>query len=154
MISLNGLASTLDPLVAALLRSPLHGIASKGLMVLCWTGRESGRRFDLPVGYQRDGSSMIVLISKPNEKRWWRNFREPWPAELRIRGRVREATGVVVEPGSDEFFERIETTLRQLPWVGRQLGIEVRKGEALNAAQREVLGDPCGVVRFEIPETS
>jgi len=150
MISLNDLASPLNPLVVALLRSPLHGVASKGLMVLSWTGRRSGRRFSIPVGYQRDGDAVIVLISKPTEKRWWKNFREPWAAELLIRGRVREATGAVVEPGSEEFFERVETTLRRLPWMGGQLGIEYRRGVALTDEQRGVLRQRCWVVRFEL----
>jgi hypothetical protein len=150
MISLNDLASPLNPLVVALLRSPLHGVASKGLMVLSWTGRRSGRRFSIPVGYQRDGDSVIVLISKPAEKRWWKNFREPWAAELLIRGQVRGATGAVVEPGSEEFFERVETTLRRLPWMGGQLGIEYRRGEPLSDGEREVLTEQCGVVRFAL----
>jgi hypothetical protein len=150
MISINDLISPINPLVAALLRSPLHFIASKGLMLLSWNGRRSGRSFSIPVGYQRDGNAVIVLISKPGEKTWWKNFREPWAAELLIRRCLRQATGTCVAPGSPEFFERVETTLTQLPWMGKQLGIDYQRGQDLDDEQRTILMQKCGVVRFEL----
>jgi hypothetical protein len=150
IISINDLISPINPLVAALLRSPLHFLASKGLLLLSWNGRRSGRTFSIPVGYQRDGNAVIVLISKPGEKTWWKNFREPWAAKLLIRRRLHPATGECLKPGSREFFEWVETTLRQLPWMGSQLGIEYRRGQALDEEQRAVLMRQCGVVRFEL----
>jgi hypothetical protein len=150
MISINDLVSPINPLVAALLRSRLHFIASKGLMLLSWQGRRSGREFCIPVGYQRDRNAVIVLISKPDEKSWWKNFRNPWAAELLIRGRLQSATGTQLVPGSPEFFERVETTLRQLPWMGKQLGIRYRRGQNLDDDQRTILMQKCGVVRFEL----
>ena len=150
MISLDDLASPINPLVTALLRSPLHVVASKGLLLLSWSGRRSGRTFRIPVGYQRDGQAVIVMISKPSEKTWWKNFRSAWPAELTIRGRVLDAMGEWLEPGSPEFFERVETTLRRLPWMGRQFGIHYRRGQTLGDEQRAGLMRKCGVVRFEL----
>ena len=141
MISLNDLTTPLNPLIIALLRSRLHGIGSRQMMVLSWKGRKSGRRFSIPVAYQRegaDGRSIVVLISKVDKKRWWKNFRDPWPAELLLRGRVREATG----------FDKILMTFERLPWLGGQMGITYRKGEALSQEQRRVLCRECGVVRF------
>ncbi len=151
MISLTDLTTPLNPLVIALLRSRLHGIGSRQMMVVSWTGRKSGRRFSIPVAYQRkgaDGREIVVLISKVNKKRWWKNFREPWPAELLLRGRVREATGHWVEPGSDEYFDKILMTFERMPWLGGQMGITYRKGEALSEEQQRVLCRECGVVRF------
>ncbi len=150
MISLNKLASPTNPLVIALLRSPLHFVTSKALMLLSWSGRKSGQSFSIPVGYQQDGDTVIVLITKPAEKSWWKNFREPWAAELTMRGRVLAATGVWLKPGSDEFFERVQMTLERLPWLGGQFGIHYRRGEALDEQQRQVLMRACGVVRFEL----
>jgi len=150
MISINDLISPINPLVVALLRSRLHFVASKGLMLLSWKGRRSGREYCIPVGYQRDDNAVIVLISKPDEKTWWKNFRLPWSAELLIQGRLRSATGTCVEPGSPEFFIRVEATLRRLPWMGKQLGIEYRRNRDLDADQRATLMRKCGVVRFEL----
>ena len=96
MLSINDLVSPVNAWVVALLRSPLHPLASKGLMVVSWSGRRTGKGFAIPVGYQVDGDGVVVMLSKREEKSWWKNFRTAWPAELHVRGVRREATGVVV----------------------------------------------------------
>ncbi len=150
MILLDDLVSPVNPIVVGLLRSRLHFIASKGLMAVSWSGRKSGRRFTIPVGYQRDGKSVIVLLSKPRKKSWWKNFRTPWPAELLVQGQKRAVIGEWLEPGSAEFFERVETTLRRLPWMGRQFGgVRYDKEKGLSAEQREILCDKAGAIRFD-----
>lgn len=150
MVLLNDLVSPLNRLVVGLLRSPLHPLASKGLMVVSWTGRRSGRSFSIPVGYQRDGEDVVVLLSKPAEKTWWKNFRSSWPAELWIAGRSLKALGQWIEPGSDAFYPPIETTLRRLPWMGSQFGgIQLDPNVGLTEAQRQIVSEKVGVVRFE-----
>ena len=79
-INVDALASRLNPLVVAILRTPLvHWLLSPGLMLLTVTGRRSRRRYTIPVGYQRDGSDLIVLVSEAPKKQWWRNCREAQP---------------------------------------------------------------------------
>jgi hypothetical protein len=41
-----------NPLARRLLRSPLHGLASGRLALITYTGRHSGRRYTIPVGYR------------------------------------------------------------------------------------------------------
>ena len=155
MISINDLVSPMNGLVAALLRSPLHGIASKGLMIVAWSGRRSGRRFSIPVGYQVFGDDIVVLISKREEKNWWRNFGSPWPAELLLRGRSRPVVGEVVEVGSPQFFDYCERTLKRLPWMASQFGgFRYDKAAGLDDAQRALLAANVGAVRFGAPESS
>ena len=45
----------------ALLRSPFHGIASRNLCLFIYTGRRSGRHFETPLSYVRDGSTIWLL---------------------------------------------------------------------------------------------
>jgi hypothetical protein len=119
-------------------------------MVVSWSGRRSGRHFSIPVGYQTDGDAVIVLLSKPREKSWWKNFRDPWPAELLIRRQQRAVIGQWVEPGNTEFFERIEETLRRLPWMGGQFGgIRYDPDRGLSGEERKILCEKTGVIRFE-----
>jgi hypothetical protein len=153
VISINDLVSPANGVVAALLRSPLHFIASKGLMLLGWSGRTSGRTFSIPVGYQRKGDVLIVLISKRDEKSWWKNFRTPWPADLHVRGERHTAMGEVIAPGSEAFFEHIEGTLKRLPWMGGQFGgARYDAAVGLTEAQRATLCEHVGAVRFEITD--
>jgi hypothetical protein len=153
MISINDLISPANGLVAALLRSRFHAVASKGLMLVCWSGRQSGRRFSIPVGYQRDGDGLIVLISKPGSKTWWKNFRSPWPADLHVRGERHTAMGELVPAGSADFYAYCELTLRRMPWMGSQFGgIKYDRESGLDDEQRRTLCEHVGAVRFEITD--
>jgi hypothetical protein len=59
----------------ALLRSPFHGIASANLCIVLYTGRRSGRRFETPLSYVRDGGRVLLLSSV--DTGWWTNFLPP-----------------------------------------------------------------------------
>jgi hypothetical protein len=140
----------LNTLVIGVLRSPLHFIASKGLMVMRWEGKKSGRAFAIPVGYQPAETGVVVMLSKPSEKSWWKNFRSPHPARLCVRGVERSAIGTWLEPGSREFFDRVETTLRRLPWMASQFGnFEYDVNVGLTEEQRAIVIEHVGAVRFE-----
>ena len=76
-------------LVALLLRSPLHPVASRQLAVITVTGRRSGREHSFPVGYSRSGEQVTIPVMWPQRKLWWRNLRGGAPVRLRLRGEVR-----------------------------------------------------------------
>ncbi|MYR05581.1 nitroreductase family deazaflavin-dependent oxidoreductase [Gordonia sp. SID5947] len=68
-------ASIVNKLVTPVLRLPvLSSLLGRSIMVLRYTGRTSGKTFELPVGYRRDGDDVIVGVAMPDKKRWWRNF--------------------------------------------------------------------------------
>lgn len=73
----------INPVLAWVLRSPLHAPLSRVLMLLTFTGRRSGRPYTTPVGYHVDGAHLLVFTHSP----WWRNLRGGAPVELRLRGR-------------------------------------------------------------------
>lgn len=74
----------INPLMALLLRSPLHRLLSGSLMLITFTGRRSGRSFKTPVRYIcNDG---IVRCFTASENQWWRNLRGGSPVTLRISG--------------------------------------------------------------------
>ena len=81
------IASRAKPLVAAILRAPLHPLLSFGLLLISFEGRRTGRRYAFPVGYQWSGETITVLASRARRKSWWRNFREPRPVEVLVRGK-------------------------------------------------------------------
>jgi hypothetical protein len=45
----------LNPLIAGLLRSPLHGLASRDLLLLTYVGAKTGMRRTLPLSYVEVG---------------------------------------------------------------------------------------------------
>jgi hypothetical protein len=151
-MSADRLFSRLNPLVGAVLRSPLHWLLSPGLALLSVTGRRSGRTFTFPVGYQRDGKTVTIAVSEAREKQWWRNLREPAEVELRLRGRLRRGRGELVAPESEAFRSAAETTLRRVPGMGRVFKVAFDRRTGLTDAQLEQLGREIAIVRIVLDE--
>jgi len=55
-----------NPVLKAVLRSPLHRLLSRKLMLLTVTGRKSGRRYTLPVGRYQSPDGTFVLSAGGN----------------------------------------------------------------------------------------
>jgi hypothetical protein len=74
--------------VAAMAASPrFGGLINGNIAMLTYTGRRTGRKFSIPVGYRRDGDEITVGVSMPEAKTWWRNFLgDGAPLVLRLDG--------------------------------------------------------------------
>ncbi|HET9102703.1 MAG TPA: nitroreductase/quinone reductase family protein [Solirubrobacteraceae bacterium] len=83
---------TANPVVTAVLRSPLHPLLSRGLALITVTGSRSGRRYTFPVSYRQHGDQVTVTVGWPERKRWWRNLSHGGRVELQVRGRRRGGT--------------------------------------------------------------
>jgi hypothetical protein len=151
-VSVDGALSLLNPLVAALLRSPLHPLLSSGLLLLTVKGRNSGRRYSIPVGYQGDGDDLVVMVSEARRKQWWRNYYEPGPVSVRLRGRDLTGRAELVAPGSDEFCALVERTLEQTPWMGRVFHVDYDVRNGLRADQFDALGEEIAIVRIRLDD--
>lgn len=134
-----------NPVVRAVLRSPLHGILSRRLMLIEVRGRRTGRMHTFPVGYVRDGDTLHVLVGDYRTKTWWRNFEGGAPARLTLRGRSVRAVGEVLRWESDP--QALTAALARYAstsgFVRRSLRItgsaHTPDLEALRAAAREVV---------------
>jgi deazaflavin-dependent oxidoreductase (nitroreductase family) len=83
-------------LVRAILRSPLHGLLSRRLMLLTVIGRRTGRRYTFPVEYVSDGRHVTVVAGAAASKTWWLNLTRTSPVVVRIRGRNRNGIAHIV----------------------------------------------------------
>jgi hypothetical protein len=116
--------AALNPLVQALLRSPIHGIASANLCVFHYTGRRSGRRFTTPLSFMRE-DSMVRLLSSHNT-RWWNNFLDgPVDVEIEIERKTYRAKAQTLVEDSPEYREGIRTFLSAVPRDARVYGIKL-----------------------------
>jgi deazaflavin-dependent oxidoreductase (nitroreductase family) len=79
-----------NPVVASILRSPLHGLMSKSVMLLTYRGRRSGRSITTPISYVQDGEDLLAVASRDHA--WWKNLRGGAPVRVRLRGRQLEGT--------------------------------------------------------------
>lgn len=84
--------SVVNPTMKAILRSPFHGLLSKNLMELSFTGRKSGKQYRVPVGYTRDGNTLTLF----SHAKWARNFEGGAPVVVRLEGTERKATARII----------------------------------------------------------
>jgi deazaflavin-dependent oxidoreductase (nitroreductase family) len=122
VVSLRFLNRFVNPFVRALLRSPFHPLASSALVVITYTGRQTGRRRSLPVLYARDGERLVVVVGSAERKRWWRNLRGGGPVEVRLRGQDRRGRGRVVS-AEPELEQGLGLYLARFPRAAKSLGI-------------------------------
>jgi hypothetical protein len=105
----------------ALLRSPLHGIASSNLCILSYTGRRSGRRYETPLSYVRDGGRVLLLSSV--DTGWWTNFLPPkgnpgWagePVEVLAAGESLRGRARTIQHDRERLRESVLLFLKKLP---------------------------------------
>ena len=92
-----------NPAIKGLLGSRFAGPMGKALMLLRFTGRRSGKLYTTPVGYVRDGDSVVVVTSPTYT--WWKNVRDGADVEVRLDGSWRKAHARVL-PTDDPEFDR------------------------------------------------
>jgi hypothetical protein len=86
-----------NTMASAVLRSPLHGMASRSLAVLSYEGHRSGRHYSIPIQYARDDETLVIWAGRADTKTWWRNFRTPRVVSVRLRGRERAGKAHLVD---------------------------------------------------------
>jgi deazaflavin-dependent oxidoreductase (nitroreductase family) len=85
-----------NPLLRVVLSSPLHRPLSRTLLVLSYVGWRSGRHRATPVQFARFGDDLALVAARASHKSWWRNFRDPAPATITLRGRRQRAIAEVL----------------------------------------------------------
>jgi hypothetical protein len=83
----------MNRILSGLLRSPLHGLLSKEMMLITFTGRKSGKQFTTPVTMLPDGKGVKFFTSNP----WYKNLVGGAPVTLLIAGRERAGYATVEE---------------------------------------------------------
>lgn len=144
------LSIRLNPLISAILRSRLHWLLSRGLMLITVTGRKSGRRYTIPVGYHQTADAVIILVSEAPSKMWWRNYRHEGPIELRLRGTTLRGRAQLLCADTREFRQRAEASFqrsRLIPWI---FGVTFDRRRGLSNAQVHALAQHAAIVRVTV----
>src|SRR5687768_285096 len=82
----------INPFVSMILRSPLHKVLSSRLLLLTYTGRTTGKRFTIPVGYTPEGDTLTLFSGFG----WWKNLRGGAPVVVCLQGRQRTGRAEVL----------------------------------------------------------
>ncbi|HXD09045.1 MAG TPA: nitroreductase/quinone reductase family protein [Anaerolineales bacterium] len=113
--------------ISWVLRSPLHGILSHGMMLITVTGRKTGKKITLPVGYYCDEGSLWILTSR--DRTWWRNVEYAAEVSLLLKRRlVRAFAEAALDDASVE--QQMHEYIRHVPQAAKSLGVRVENGNA------------------------
>ena len=104
------------------LRSPLHGMLSNGIMLLTITGRKTGKQYTTPVGYYEEGGYMWVITSR--DRTWWKNLQNGASVDLFLK---RKPVKGFAEGELDEkaVEARMAEYLRHVPQAAKPMGIRM-----------------------------
>ena len=120
----NWLYRVVNPIMKALLRSPLHGIASGSIALLHFRGRKSGREFVTPLSYVRENGTVCFLSA--HSTRWWMNLRDGGvPVSIEIARETYTGKARLWDGDSEELRERVRRFLCALPRDAKVYGIKL-----------------------------
>jgi len=127
--------AVINPMMKMFLRSPVHGLWSKGIMLITFTGRNSGRQFTTPVRYvETDG---VVRCFTAKENQWWRNLRGGAEVVLRVRGEDGRYSAIAIYEDADAIRKWLSFYLGVYPQDAAYHDIRLNKDKSLNEGDFE-----------------
>ena len=111
-----------NPMMIWILKSPLHGMISKGVMLVTVTGRKSGKSISTPTNYLRDGNTLWVISWR--DRKWWRNLRGGANVRVLLAGKGVGGRGQVIE-GEKEVAQSLFDFYCKVPNVAKYVGINL-----------------------------
>jgi deazaflavin-dependent oxidoreductase (nitroreductase family) len=123
------------------LRSPVHGMVSKTVLLITFTGRKSGKTYTTPVSYSQSDGQVTVFTHAA----WWKNLRSGAPVTLRLQGREFQALAEPVAEDKQAVAAGLRAHLRKVPGDARFYGVTFddqrnpRSEEVEQAAQTVVM---------------
>jgi hypothetical protein len=139
---MNLIFRTVNFTLAAILRSPLHGLLSRKLLLITVIGRRSQRTYTVPVIYQQHDRDVRILSERSD--RWWRNLRGGAAITLHMRGHIFHGQGDTIEevcevlPPLTEYLQSSANSARMLN-VKRDPQGQFNRDDLRRAAERSVV---------------
>lgn len=106
---------------AAILRSPLHRLLNRNLMLITVTGRKSRPTYIVSVSYQRQAD--VVRVVSERRDRWWRNLRGGAPVTLQLQGREVKGQASMIEE-VDKVLPLLTEQVQHSPTIARMLNVK------------------------------
>jgi len=101
-----------------MLRTPLHGIFSKSIMLLVFRGRKTGSIYSTPVSYLREGDVVTAFTDSP----WQRNLRGGAPVTVYLKGKAMKGFAEVIDD-RDAVTEGLSDLLLHVRFNARYFGV-------------------------------
>ena len=138
-----------NPAIKGLLGSRFAGPMGKSLMLLRFTGRRSGTVYTTPVGYVREGESVVVVTSPTYT--WWKNIRDGADVEVCLDGTWRKAHARVLPTDDPDFDRAVAIQVRgRGPRMLQGFGVDVDESGHIAPEARADLDSKALIVLIEL----
>ncbi len=123
------------------LHSPVHGMVSKTVLLITFTGRKSGKSFTTPVSYSQTDDQVFIFTHAA----WWKNLRSGAPVTLCLQGREVRGLAEPVAEDKQAIAAGLTAHLRKVPSDARYYGVTFdnnqnpRADEVMKAVQTVVM---------------
>ena len=108
-------ATTVPPFVnnamKYVLRSPAHGMVSKNILLITFTGCKSGKTYTTPVCYSQEGDQVYIFT----HAKWWKNLCNCTSVTLRLRGREVQGMPEPIVEDKGVTASKLTAHLRRVP---------------------------------------
>jgi hypothetical protein len=129
----------LNPLVIALLRSPLHRLTSRTNALVTCRGRSTGRTYTLPLRYAQDEHGLWLHAARPETKTWWRSLEGGAAVTVRLRGREVAAHAEAIRGDGPRVAEGLWAYYRRFPALAKSMGLSWDPSSVDRAAAGSVM---------------
>src|SRR3954447_1250107 len=145
-----------NPLVKAILHSPLHGLLSKQLMLLTYRGRTSGKEYTIPIGYfpwSRGEAGGVTEVIAFTSARWFVNVRDGQLVTLVVKRRPVTAVATVIEERQALLATLAEFVKRLGPATAHRLPVGLPADRPPTQAELEAIPSGVAMVVFTLNST-
>jgi deazaflavin-dependent oxidoreductase (nitroreductase family) len=101
----------------------MHGMISKNIMQITFTGRKSGKTYTTPVSYSQEGDQVYIFTHAT----WWKNLTGGAPVTLRIRGREFQGLAEPIAEDKCTVAAGLTAHLRKVPFDAGFYGVTFDK---------------------------
>jgi hypothetical protein len=109
-----GESTTIPPLLnrimSVMLRSPLHHVVSRSIMLITFTGRKSGKTYTTPISYALEGDQVTAFTNA----RWSKNLEGGAPVTLNIKNKQYTGRADVVADDKPAVAEGLRAFLSEV----------------------------------------
>ncbi len=129
-----------------ILRSPAHGMVSKTVLLITFTGCKSGKSYTTPVSYSQTGDQVIIFTHAT----WWKNLCSGAAVSLRIRGQDLRGLPEPVAADKQAVAAGLAAHLRKVPSDARYYAVTFDEHGNPRAEEVEKAAQSVVMVRFRL----
>ena len=131
------------------LRSPLHGVISKYLLLITFTGRKSGKTYTTPVSYAQENGDVTIFT----HANWWKNLRGGARVRLRLRGRDVDGQAEPIAEPKQEIADALAAHLRKSPFDARYYDVTIDENGSPNLDDVERAVQSVTMIRVQLAQS-